>query len=295
MASGFCRPGLPSSDPAVDGAGALTQQVRVASEQDWGMLYGYGVFETVRVYDGVPFLLAEHLARMAASCVQLEIAVPSTVALGRQIRDYCLRFRDRLVRVTVTAGNPDDGMAPSWLLSDRPVSYGAADYQHGIAVCVAASPRDELSPLVRHKTLNQLHNVLECHSAMRRGFRETLFFNRAGTLAEASRSNVFVVTDGTVITPDEGCGLLPGVTRATVLALLRHAGLRVIEGRVTRDALLSCDECFLTNAHMEVLPVSRIEDHLVNGGAPGPVAGLAHDAYRSAVKRATAVGVVGGV
>jgi branched-subunit amino acid aminotransferase/4-amino-4-deoxychorismate lyase len=260
-----------------------------ALADDWGLLYGYGVFETCRVYDGMPFMLDEHLARMFDSLAALDIiGVPSIVDVGRRTRAHCAEWRERLVRITVTAGNPDAAVPPALLLTDREVRYTPADQLAGLRLGLAHSRRDEGSPIVRHKTLNQLQNVLECHDAMRRGYAEALFFNRAGALAEGARSNVFVVRDGEVVTPPVEAGILPGIARGLVMTRLRAIGIPVREADVTRDELWACDECFLTNSHMEVMPVTHLADRPL-GRPDRPLTRMAQATYRDAVREASAI------
>lgn len=252
--------------------------------RDWAVLYGYGLFETMRTVDGVPAGLDRHLDRMLASAAALGIAAPPREELARRVRAFCGRLagRDRVVRVTLTAGNPDAGLVPSVLLTDRAVPYTPADHAEGIAVRIATALRDERSALVRHKTLNQMTNVLEWQTALRHGCREALFFNGRGHLAEGTRSNVFLVRDGRVTTPPVTAGILAGLTRAAAIELLRGSGVAVREADVTRDALGACEECFLTNAVMGILPVRRIGGAALS--APGAVTALAAARYQERVR-----------
>lgn len=256
-------------------------------EEDWGLLYGYGVFETVRVYEGVPFLLDAHLARLARSAAALGLGDEWTDGLTQRAGELCGRWQERVVRITVTGGNPDRGLSPRVLFQTRPVSYTPADWHAGIAVTVGGGQRDEHCLLCRHKTLNQLENLLAWRAAVRHGCRETLFFNRAGDLAEGSRSNVFLVKEGNVLTPALDCGILPGVTRRYVIDRLRAARVDVQESRIRREDLLAAEACFLTSAVMEVMPVRSIDDVCFAAPADHAVTQLARALYADGVRAAS--------
>jgi branched-subunit amino acid aminotransferase/4-amino-4-deoxychorismate lyase len=187
--------------------------------------------------------------------------------------------------MTLTRGNPDNGLASSLFFGDRAPLYADSDRAAGIAVQIAPARRSETSQVVGHKTLNQLENILAWRAAQRSGCRESLFFNTAGHLAEGSRSNVFAVKEGRVFTPATSCGILPGITRRAVIAVLREAGAQVHECALTLEELLACDECFLTSAVMEVMPVSRIGNRQLQQPVPGPLTGFAATSYRAVLRR----------
>jgi branched-subunit amino acid aminotransferase/4-amino-4-deoxychorismate lyase len=258
------------------------------SKHDWGLLYGFGLFETVRVYDGIAALLDEHIERMSASAIALgfDVALERSEIASRAAA-FCRSFRERLVRLTLTRGNPDLGLPASLLLSDRAVPYAMADKIAGIAIHIASTRRNETSPTVAHKTLNQLENMLAWRDALANGCRESLFFNTAGHLAEGSRSNVFIVSGNQVRTPAISCGILPGVTRRAVIAALSEAGVHVEEGELRLEELLACNECFLTSAGMEVMPVHRIGDRRLST-VSGPLTVLAAACYGAIVRRTVA-------
>jgi branched-subunit amino acid aminotransferase/4-amino-4-deoxychorismate lyase len=257
------------------------------SADDWGLLYGYGLFETLRTYHGFPFQLDRHVDRMLASARDLRFErVPSRTAILDEVSGFCRQAGDAVVRFTLTRGNDSLGQGPQLLVTQRPVAYTAAQYRSGVAVTIAATTRDAESPIVRHKTLNQLQNILAWRDAIDEGFDECLFLDNHRRLSEGSRSNVFVVSRGMVTTPARECGLLPGITRDTVIAILRDLDCPVSEQIVTLGELVRCDECFLTNSVMQVMPVNRIGQHLLPAGG-----GIAHRVsveYAKRVRRAAA-------
>jgi branched-subunit amino acid aminotransferase/4-amino-4-deoxychorismate lyase len=257
-------------------------------DQDWGVLYGCGLYETMRVYSRTAFLLEEHIDRLLGSAVALGFAtVPSREELLARIETVCdaSSLPEAVVRLTVTFGNPEAGIVPAVFASEREIPYAREDFAAGVPVAIASAPRNEQSLLVRHKTVNYMENLLYWRQGMKRGFRETLFFNTRGRLAEGSRSNVFVVKNGEVMTPATDCGILAGITRRVVIHLLKSAGIRVAQGDISRDDLFGCSECFLTNSVMQILPVRAIEGHSIAGEVPGRVTRTAAALYEAEMQR----------
>jgi branched-subunit amino acid aminotransferase/4-amino-4-deoxychorismate lyase len=262
----------------------MTIAADTVSSQDWGLLYGEGLFETWRVVPGVDSLAARHVDRLIASAHALGwTGMPTREDLLSRIAAHCRHRAEVAVRMTVTRGNPEQETAPAVTFMARAIPYTDADARDGLAVTLAPWRREAESPVWRHKTLNQLEHRLAWRHAMQQGARESLFFNTRGDLAEGTRSNVFVVRGAVVSTPALECGVLPGVTRGLVCELLREAGVDVREAHLTEDALLSCDECFLTNSLMPVLPVTRIAGAPVGSGVPGDMVRLAASLYAKAV------------
>jgi branched-chain amino acid aminotransferase len=250
------------------------------SEKDWGALYGFSLFETILVHDGAPRWLERHMLRITRSARELGIAgAPDAAALARSIEQRLAAnpYSHRVLRLTLTAGNPDSDIAPQVSITDRAISYSAADYKSGFPVALCDAPRSAGSPVVRHKTANQLENLLAWRSAARANCREALFFNTCGFLTEGARSNVFLVAESGVVTPPVEAGLLPGLARERAIAILLQEGIPVREADVHRRELRDWVECFLTNSIMPVLPVSRIGDFHFPAPVPGPVTALVRE------------------
>ncbi|MFA5897587.1 MAG: aminotransferase class IV [Hyphomicrobium sp.] len=260
----------------------MTRQTETGAA-DWNdraVLYGYGLFETMRVYRGVPFVFDAHLDRLEASLSSLALnRVPNRVAYRRDVLALAASLDEGAIRLMVTAGNPDMDVAPTHHVAVRALPYSPRLYATGATVCMAREPRNELSMLCRHKTLNQLQNIIEWQAAVKAGSLDCLFLNTTGHLAEGSRSNVFIVKQGRLITPSLSCGILPGIARLMVLDLARQAGLFVTEAPVTTADLFSSDECFLTNSLAEVLPVRQIGTARPQH-CPGPITSLLAQRYR---------------
>jgi branched-chain amino acid aminotransferase len=260
---------------------------RPVSTDDWGVLYGYGLFETLRTYGGGPFRLSDHVDRILGSASILGFDVlPRRDVLVARIGTHCRTMTDGVVRVTLTLGNPDLRQTPAVFFGTRNLAYVNGEGHTGITVTIAEERRDERSTLLRHKTLNQLQNIIAFRDAKRNGAAEALFFNSRGHLAEGSRSNVFIVVKDRVVTPHVGEGILPGITRRVVLDVLGELGIPVIEDVVTYADLLNCDECFVTSSVMEVMPVSRMDTQKV-WRRPGMLTEAVAARYRERVRRET--------
>ena len=258
------------------------------SIKDWGAAFGYGLFETMRIYNGIPFLLEEHIERLQSSSRELSFFnVPDKDELRQLAHDYIKReaLQNEALRLSVTYGNKEEGITPQVFITHRPVPYGEEDYKAGITVAISSSRKNEHSPLVRHKTFNQLENVLSLKRIKEQGVKECIFLNTAGYLAEGSKSNIFFLRGGSVFIPSIDCGLLPGITRAKIIALLRQQNLEVNEGSYNPRNLYECDECFCTNSLMEALPVTKIDGNLVGTGRPGEFAQGILSLYRQCIEK----------
>jgi branched-subunit amino acid aminotransferase/4-amino-4-deoxychorismate lyase len=256
-------------------------QARVAVE-DAGLLSAHGLFETFRARNGGVFRLVEHMARLHEGAHALGIEVPKE--LPRTAETVCeLAARNDLVdarvRVTLTAGAP--GGRPTVLIQAREaVDYPDAFYREGAAAVIAATRRNESSPLSRIKSLNYLDNLIARREAQSMGRFDALFLNTRGRLAEGAVTNVFVVAEGVVVTPPVGDGALPGVTRAAILELATFPGIR--EASIEPDTLYASDEAFLTNSLIGVLPLVQVGEKRIGDGEPGPVTLRIRQVYEEA-------------
>ena len=242
---------------------------------DQGLLYGMGIFETVRVSGELPRLVGLHLTRLLKSAGELGLEVPySPGAIEEMLYRTAQKnsIKEGGLRLTLTAGGGQ--CRPSLLVQSREQTYGKEMYRCGIRAGFASFRRNESSPLVRHKTLNYYENIMARRLADSSGWGEALFLNCSGNLAEGSVSNVFLVRDGRVITPEAGSGLLPGITRRRVLEAC--ASLKIpLEERVVRPGeLYGAGECFLTNSLMGVMPLTLLESTPIGSGAPGEITRL---------------------
>ena len=258
------------------------------SNKDWGLLYGYGLFETLRIYGGIPFLLEEHIERLMNSSRELWFFIkPDVEELKGVVYDYIKdkKLQKEALRLSVTFGNEAEGIYPRLFINHRTVPYGPTDYETGIAAAVSSHRKNEHSPISRHKTFNQLENILAQRFCKEQGVKECIFLNTSGYIAEGSKSNIFFIRDGIVFTPSICCGLLPGITRGEIIDLLRQHGIRVEEGKYTLDQIYTCDECFCTNSLMEAIPLVKVNGNTVGTGGPGELTRLVLSLYRQCIEK----------
>jgi branched-chain amino acid aminotransferase len=255
----------------LDGLLVPVDEARV-SPFDHGLLVGDGVFETLRVYDGVPFAWTRHHARLVRSAAGLGLRAPGSHELRAAVDEVLAanRLTDGRVRVTVTGG-------PSPLGSERGggpptvivVSAPATPWPPTVDVVIVPWSRNEHGAVAGLKTTSYAENVRALAHARERGAGEAMFLNTRGELCEATGSNVFVIRDGVVLTPPADAGCLLGVTRALVLELCADHGVPAEEAALGRAALGDADEAFLTSSTREVQPIGRVDGRALPA-APGP-------------------------
>lgn len=286
---------------AIDGKVVDSDEARV-SVFDRGFLYGDSVFEVYRTYGGVPFAETEHLERLARSAARLMIPMP--VSLGTLTSEVHATLDaagegDWYVRVVVTRGtgpltyDPSTASDPLRVIIAAPVSVPPAEhYQRGVAVSLleASRPTDD-ERASGAKASNYLANLLAVHEAKQKGAQEALMLGRKGQILEGASSNIFIVKDGKVRTPEAQPGILMGITRATVIAAAQREGIEVEEAEVRPDDLYGADEAFITSSIREVMPVVSADGRTIGSGAPGPVTKQLHAGFLRAVQEATGAGV----
>lgn len=254
-------------------------QARV-SPFDHGLLVGDGVFETLRVYDGVPFAWSRHHQRLARSAAGLGLAVPPSNELRAAV-DAVLaanNLTDARIRLTVTGGPSPPGseradVPPTVLvIAGPPTPFPAT-----VDVVTVPWTRNERGAVAGLKTTSYAENVRALAYAQERGAGEAIFLNTRGELCEATGSNVFVVRESVVRTPSGSAGCLLGVTRALVLELCAERGIPAEEAALAPAALGEADEAFVTSSTREVQPIARVDGSALPA-APGPttekIAGL---------------------
>jgi branched-chain amino acid aminotransferase len=247
---------------------------------DHGLLYGDGVFEGIRAYNGRVFKLKEHIDRLYYSAKAILLEIPMSHAeMMRAVVETCRQntLRDGYIRLLVTRGvgtlglNPNRCKNPSVIIiADTIQLYPQELYDKGMAIVTVPTTRNlnnALNPAV--KSLNYLNNVLAKIEANLAGVEEALMLNAAGYVAECTGDNIFILKDGRMLTPPLSSGALYGITRATVMDLARDAGITVSEPNLTRYDLYIADECFLTGTGAEIIPVTKIDGRVIGNGKPG--------------------------
>jgi branched-chain amino acid aminotransferase len=255
---------------------------------DHGLLYGDGVFEGIRLYNGRVFKLATHLRRLDESARSIRLDLPITLDdLAHAVRETIEAngLTDGYIRLCVTRGNGPLGINP--FTCDRPrvfiiaasiKLYPEQMYREGMSIVTAATIRNHpaaLSP--RIKSLNYLNNILAKIEAVDAGVPEAVMLNHQGHVAECTGDNLFLVRDmagidgPVVVTPPLHAGVLEGVTRNEVIRLAKDAGHVVREMDITRHDLYTTDELFLTGTAAEVIAVTSVDGRRIGTGSPGPV------------------------
>ncbi|MED2777868.1 branched-chain-amino-acid transaminase [Bacillus thuringiensis] len=251
------------------------------SVYDHGFLYGDGVFEGIRIYDGNIFKLKEHLARLYESAKSILLKIPYTIEEMQNIIIKTI-FQNKLssgyIRLIVSRGVGNLGLNPASCIKPNVVIiveelaiFPKEYYATGIPVVTVATRRnrpDVLSPQV--KSLNYLNNVLVQIEARLAGVQEALMLNDQGYVAEGSGDNVFIVKGNKLITPPSSAGALEGITRNTILRIGKNLGYDVREELFTRHDVYVADEVFLTGTAVEVIGVTQVDGRIIGLGKTGP-------------------------
>ena len=249
---------------------------------DHGLLYGDGVFEGIRFYNGRVFRLEEHHDRLWDSARSICLDIPMskeemTEALLETIRQNGLR--DGYIRQIVTRGvgnlglNPVQCKRPSVIIIAATIAlYPEEVYRNGLTIVTCATRRAGaavLNPAV--KSLNYLNNVMARIEANLAGADEALMLNDAGNVAECTADNVFIIKKGQIFTPPISAGALRGITRAVVFEIAAELGIKITEADITRHDVFVADECFLTGTAAEVIPVIKADGRVIGTGKPGAI------------------------
>lgn len=257
------------------------------SPLDHGLLVGDGVFETMRVYAGVPFAFTRHLVRLERSAAGLGLPMPSTAGL-RDLADAVIeanRLAEARLRITVTGGPAPLGSERAEVEPTVVIAASAlTPWPPTADVVTVPWTRNERAATAGLKTISYADNVRALAYAQQHGASEAIFANTRDELCEATGSNVFIVQGDRLITPPAESGCLLGVTRALVLELGRDLGLDPVEGAVALGALATADEAFLTSTTREVQAIARV-DGVALPTAPGPVTSRLAAAFTDLVAR----------
>lgn len=249
---------------------------------DHGLLYGDGVFEGIRFYQGRVFRFDEHIDRLYDSARAICLTIPLDPAAMREAVLETIRqnnLQDGYVRLVVTRGVGDLGLNPALcpkatviVIASKITLYPESNYRDGLSVVTCATrriPHGALSPMV--KSLNYLNNVLAKIEAQQAGAGEGLMLNEQGYVAECTGDNVFVIKNGVMSTPPVSSGALAGVTRGVVFEIAAEFGITLQEPLMTRYDIFTADECFLTGTAAEVIPVVKLDSRVIGTGRPGPL------------------------
>jgi branched-chain amino acid aminotransferase len=272
------------------------QEHAVVSVFDHGFLYGEGVYETLRTYNGQPFLFDRHMRRLRNSAGMMALDVPlSDAQIDARFRETMQAAtlgdapeREAYIRILVTRGigemtyDPAACPTPSIVVIVKPnVDPSPEVFERGVNVSLVGVVRNHpgsVNPLI--KSNNLLNNALAMQEAFRRGGFEGVMRNYRGELAECTQSNLFIVKNGAALTPPIDAGLLPGITREYLFEVGADLGIPVREQVLRDEDLFGADECFLTSTTREVVPIVTVDNRAIGSGAPGPITRALLEGFR---------------
>lgn len=285
----------------------IPEQEAKISVADRGFLYGDGIFETLRSYNGYLFNIDLHLSRLRNSSTALKIPFDySGERIQSVIKELIIKNNcpDAYIRITLSrgwgnlglqVGNPSAGNNASQSLISgqkstlaiqvKPLTaYSEEFYKNGMEVIISPYKRSISCPISSHKTANFMTNIIARDEAKQKGAHEAIFLNTENHVSEASVSNLFIVIDNVIITPPLGANILPGITRKTVLDICKDNRVTAKEVLFGIDRLMNADECFLTNSLMEIMPVSSIDSKKIGKSVPGRLTRYLMNEYKKRVQ-----------
>lgn len=260
----------------------VPKEKAVVNVYDHGLLYGDGVFEGIRFYNGKIFRHHEHIERLYESARHILLEIPwgrdrMMAEVEKTVR--ASGMSDGYIRLVVTRGVGTLGLDPARcshpqiiIIVDTIALYPEKFYEEGLEIITSSVIRahpNTISPRV--KSLNYLNNILARIEASRAGCQEALMLNHLGEVAECTADNVFLVKNGLLRTPPPNAGILEGITRNTVIELAKAAGIEVQEIPLTRHDVYSAEEMFLTGTGAEVIAVVKVDGRPIGTGKPGPI------------------------
>lgn len=265
------------------------------SVYDHGLLYGDGVFEGMRSYNGNVFRHDEHIDRLYDSARSILLEIPmEKEALKQAVNDTLKKNNlvDAYIRLLVTRGAGELGLDPAKtenpqvvIITDHIKLYPQELYDNGLKIITAATIRNHpaaLSP--RIKSLNYLNNIMAKIEGIQAGCAESLMLNHKGEVAECTGDNIFIVRGGALYTPPIDAGILEGITRNAVIELAEKAGIQVQQIPYTRYDIYVAEECFLTGSAAEVIPVIEVDKRSIGDGKVGPITKQLHKAFHELVR-----------
>jgi len=272
---------------AIRGAVYVNGKIMPAAEAvvpvyDHGFLYGEGIYEVVRTYNGVVFLYDYHMRRLRQSAQLINLNVPfddATLAGWiEQTRAAAGEMKEAYVRILLTRGvgetsyDPSATPAPSLVIIVKPIENPPERVDRdGIRICTVSILRNHpqsVNPII--KSNNLLNNALAMQEALRKGGEEALLYNYRGEISECAQSNFFIVRNGVALTPRREAGLLEGITRGFLFEVADEVGVEMRRETLLPKDLETADEAFITSTTREISPVVKIDDRVIGTGKPGP-------------------------
>lgn len=261
---------------------------------DHCVLYGDGIFEGIRIYDGCVFRLKEHLDRLWSSAKYIRLTIPMTYDEMRQAVVETVRandLRNGYIRLVVTRGEGDLGLNPNlcprasvFIIAATINLYPESDYENGLEIITASTQRSHIASWnPRVKSCNYLNNIMAKIEGQLAGVRETLMLDHNGFVVECTGDNVFLVKDEVITTPPCYLGALRGITRDAIMEIAVKEGFVMKEEPFTRFEVYDADEMFLTGTAAEAIPVVKVDGRPIGSGKPGRVTNLLIERFHSIV------------
>ena len=253
------------------------QSQALISVNEGGFLFGEGIFETMRAYSGSVFRLTEHLERILGSCRFLKLPFKENAQSLTEKINQTLQINNlsnAYLKLIISSGNKssltDTSSSPTLIIIAREFEpYPQRIYKEGFKAITSKIRRNPYSPLAQHKSLNFLENVLGKREAEELGKKEAIFIDPQGNLTEGATTNIFLVKQGSVISPALNSMILPGITREVVLEISSNLGILTEERKVELKELYEAEEAFLTNSLVEIMPLVQVDSSLIGKGVPG--------------------------
>lgn len=273
----------------------LPKNEATISVYDHGLLYGDGVYEAIRAYNGVIFKLWEHIDRLYESAKSIKIEIPMTKEemVDRVIETLKRnKLTEAYIRILVTRGigpmgvDPRNCPKPTIIVIAEPREPIFGMGEEGVRAIISSlrrTPRWALDP--RIKSLNYLNNILAKIEAIEAGVEEAIMLNSEGYVAEASTENIFIVKEGKVITPPPSAGVLKGITRQVAIDISRSLGYEVEERNITIHEVFNADEVFVTGTAAEIVPIIEVSGRKIGDGKIGPVVKKIREEFRNLTKQ----------
>ncbi len=273
----------------------VKKEKAVISVFDHGLLYGDGVFEGIRSYDGLIFRLKEHIDRLYRSAEAIQLKIPMTKDNMKKAIVKTLKankLKGAYIRLVVTRGPGDLGLDPRkcksstvFIITDKIALYPEKFYRNGLEIVTAKTRRNLTTALdPKIKSLNYLNNILAKIDAIKAGTEEAIMLSYNDYVAECTGDNIFMVKDGKLITPPTDVGALEGITRDAVLEVAGSANVRFEEKMLRLEDLYNADEVFLTGTAAEIIPVTAIDKKQIGAGKPGPITMRLLDEFKKLTK-----------
>lgn len=266
------------------------------SVYDHGLLYGDGVFEGIRAYNGIVFHLKEHIDRLYKSAHPIFLQIPLTkTEMTKAVVETLKKnnLTDAYIRLVVTRGVGDLGLDPRKcakatviiITEPRLQLHSAEKLENGINTVMTWVKRNPVDTATHEiKSLNYLNSILGKIEANNNGADEAICLDKTGYVVEGVGENLFIVRDGKLLTPTLASGALDGITRALIIKLAKKLGIEVIERNITPNELFTADEVFFTGTAAEVAPIHEVNKRVIGTGKPGPVTKLIMKAFQESIQ-----------